>query len=146
MTQYADVTRSTGWIDVPVYNNSATAISAGYGVLRDTDVAGIGCACVKLPTGSGGVAGTYGVTTTAIPAYGTGMVCIHGPALMYGHSTTIVRGDFVEIYDGSSHLGEALELATTSAHEGLGWAMQDSAADGDVFEVFVQKFQFSKSA
>ena len=142
MAQYAQIPRNSGYIDRPCYNNSATAIPAGYCVNGEAaEVAGHGELCVELPTNGGGSALFVGVTTTEIPAYGYGNVCIHGPALVYSHSV-LVPGDVVQVYDATSHLGEVIKHLLGSTLEAVtvvGWCMTPAAADGDLCQVFVDK-------
>lgn len=146
MTQYAEVTRTNDGadsVDLPCYNNSATAIGAGLGVLYET-VTGRPRSVV-LPTNGGGVERTAGVTVTAIPAGGYGMVCVNGPALMIAHDV-IVPGEFVEIKDVTAHLGEGKKAVVTATHSSLGYCLQASGADSDIFEVFVSPNYQNKAA
>jgi hypothetical protein len=145
MAQYAEVTRcSTGFIDVPMYNNSAVAIDAYKVVQYDTAATGYP-RCVKALTNGGGFATTAGVTQTSIPAYGIGMVCIFGPALCYGHDTT-AQGAEVQPYDVTAHLGEYTAAAYGSTLNKLGHVLQAATADGDIGEIFVNLHFAPKAA
>lgn len=143
MAQYAEVTVLDGAKVVTVFNNAVTAISAGYAVLYET-VSGYPRA-VKLPTGSGGTARLAGVTLTSIPAGGYGLIVVHGPAQMYGHEA-IATGQFVQVSDTTSHLGEGIVAVLTASGQNLGECLQACGADGDLFEVFVNITQVSKAA
>lgn len=144
MTQYAELTRSTGGTDVPVYNNAATDISPGYAVLAET-VAGKTCLCVKLPGAAGGRLRTVGVTTTTIPAGGIGMCCIYGPVLAKAGGL-LATGAKVMVSDVAAHLGEVIAQTWTADTEGLGWVTQASTADADWFEVFVKPYYVIQGA
>ncbi|MFA4900957.1 MAG: hypothetical protein WC563_15670 [Brevundimonas sp.] len=146
MVQYAEVTRTNDGadsVDIPMYNNSATAIGAGLGVLYET-VTGKPRA-VALPTNGGGVARSAGVTVTSIPAGGYGMVCVLGPVLMVAHDV-ILPGEFVEIKDVTAHLGEGKLAVVTASHCSLGYCLQASGVDSDIFEVFVSPNYQNKAA
>lgn len=142
MANYAEVTRTNNGndsVDVEVY--SALAISAGYGVNYET-VAGKARA-VKLPTAS--TDRTAGVTVTDIPAGGYGIVCIHGPAVMYGH-VPLATGEFVQLGLVGGSMGEAVAAEATTTHQLLGYVLQPCVADGDKFEVFVNPQPICKAA
>lgn len=145
MANYAEVTRSsTGFTDIPMYNNSAVAIAANVCVNYDTAATGY-ARCVKALTNGGGFNTLVGVTQTIIPAYGVGMVCVDGPALCIGH-TADAQGVEVQPYDVTAHLGECTTGAYTSAVLKLGTILQAATADGDLCEVLVNLHIAPKSA
>lgn len=114
-----------------VYTNyGITDIPAGTGVIQDpSNDDGI-----VVPTASGGVAGTIGLTVETIPAGKQGRVATYGVAVGTAYGT-ISAGDFVMVSDTALHLGQV--VASGSADEQLGKAVS-SASDG--FPVRVRLF------
>ncbi|MFA4900958.1 MAG: hypothetical protein WC563_15675 [Brevundimonas sp.] len=142
MANYAEITRTNDGNDsVDVMCYSALAISAGYAVNYET-VAGYSRA-VKLPTAS--TDRTAGVTVTDIAAGGYGLVCIHGPVVMYGHEP-IATGEHVEVGLVALSMGEAIIGVATTTHQLLGFCLQPCVADGDKCEVFVNIQPICKAA
>lgn len=128
---------SLGTVDVLVqtfHNFTGSDIAAGLAVLTDAanpptgDFAG----GVVLPTASGGVAGTLGVTVERIPAGKSGPVRLSGISVCIANGT-IVYGAPVQISDTTSKLGWVKALV--AATEQLGKALCP-AADSDLVLVF----------
>jgi hypothetical protein len=137
MAYYGQVSRgSQPYTDVIAYNNSATAIPAGYVVVFET-VSGHPEA-VKLPTVLDKAARTAGITVTSIGATGFGLVCRKGPAVVYGASA-VSTGGFVRGWDGTAVTGYAYALSGTNNANAccLGQALLACAASGDAFLVDV---------
>jgi len=124
-------------LDVTMKNNGLTDIPAGSGVLFDTANPQSGDTppgCV-LPTASGGVAGTAGITVEIIKAGGTGRVRFNGtyPGVADG---SITAGGYVQVSDTTAKLGRV--KAKGGAVEQLGQAL-NTASDGQPVLVFVSK-------
>lgn len=133
MAHYAQVARGNQpHDDITVYNNSAVEIPANLIVLYET-VSGYPNA-VKLPTNGGGLLRMAGVTVTAIAANGYGTMCRRGPAVVKAHNA-IATGEFVQGYDVTDHLGEAVVLdkgSTIEAAPCLGQCLVASGADSEL--------------
>lgn len=116
-------------------NYGGTAIAAGLGVLCDGTNKGDANnpPGVVLPTSTGGVAKTIGITVETIPAGGMGRVRVIGAAVGLANAT-LAPGDPVELSDVAAHLGEIIAAAST--HRGVGIALSDAVA-GDPILVLV---------
>jgi len=112
-------------------NYGGSAIAAGLGVLADGTNKGDGTQPpgIVLPTASGGVAKTIGVTVEAIPAGGQGRVRLLGAVVGLANAT-IAPGTLVQIDDTAAHLGEIKVAASTN--EILGKALSDAVAGDPV--------------
>jgi len=122
--------------DVVLKNYGGTDIAAGYGVLFDGTNKGDAQnpPGIVLPTASGGVAKTCGVTLETIKAGGTGRVRMMGGAVAAVANATLTPGALVQISDVTAHLGEIIAAASTN--EILGKALSDAVA-GDPILVWV---------
>lgn len=104
-----------------VFKNYSTTVDipAGTGVLYDGTNKGDANnpPGVVIPTTSGGVAKTCGITLELIKAGGIGRVVTRGEAVGVANAT-LNPGDLVEISDTSGHEGQI--IASTSTHEILG--------------------------
>lgn len=115
------------------HNFGVADIAAGLGVLSDaanppaTDFAG----GIVLPTISGSVAGTVGVTVERIPAGRSGRVRVAGISVMTADGT-IAYGANVQIATDASKLGFAKTCAAATPQ--LGIAI-DAATDGQLVRV-----------
>lgn len=122
-------------VDLTFKNYGGSDIAAGLAVLADTshppsgDVPG----GVVLPTASGGVAGTIGITVEIIKAGGTGRVRVLGgyPCTANG---TITYGDIVQASDTSAKLGWAKTCGAATRQLGIAMC---GASNGEVVQVFV---------
>lgn len=123
--------------DVTFKNYGVTAIASGLGVLADGTNKGDANnpPGIVLPTASGGVAKTLGITTEIIPAGGTGKVRMLGGAVGLSFAT-LTPGDLVEISDTTAHMGEI--IAATSTHRTVGTCLTDCIA-GDPVLVWVNQ-------
>ncbi len=121
--------------DLTARNAGVSDIAANLFVLVDTanPPTGDNVLAVVLPTASGGVVGTWGITRTVIKAGGNGSVCILGGEVVKANGTITV-GDYVQASDTTSKLGWAKTRA--NGVECGGRAM-NSAADGEDVLVFV---------
>ncbi len=122
--------------DIVVKNNGGSDIAAKLGVLIDTSnlqdqdsPPG-----VVLPTASGGVVGSFGITLETIKAGRTGKVRVAGTAVATAHGT-VTAGTYLQISDTASHLGQVKTCG--SATEQIGQAM-NTVTDADV-EVLICK-------
>jgi hypothetical protein len=115
------------------HNFGASDIAAGLGVLTDTANPPVGdyAGGIVLPTVSGSVAGTLGVTVERIPAGRSGRVRVSGVSVMTADGT-IAYGANVQIATDSGKLGYAKTCA--AATEQLGIAL-DAATDGQLVRV-----------
>ena len=116
-------------LDLTFKNYGVTDIAAGVGVLADTAHLGdeSNAPGIVVPTASGGIVGTLGVTVTPIPAGGTGRVRLAGVSTCIADGT-VTFGTAVQISDTASHLGQVktcgaglvqLGIAVTGATDGL---------------------------
>lgn len=126
---------------VTMKNYGLTDIGSNLGVLFDAAHVQAGGdappGCV-LPTASGGVAGTAGVTQEIIPAGGQGRVVFNGVAPMTSDGT-ITAGGYVQVSDTTAKLGYAKARGALGATvEQLGQAIS-SATDGQKILVFLSK-------
>lgn len=131
--------------DLPCANYGTTDIDAGLIVLIDTTTAHLlgpnNCMGVVLPTASGGVAGTFGITVDRLPAADSngkvkaGRVRVLGayPVIANG---SITAGGYVQASDTTGKLGYA--KACGSATEQIGQAM-NTVSDGEICLVLICK-------
>lgn len=121
--------------DVPFKNYSLSTIPSGTAVLFDGTNKGDvnNAAGIVVPTASGGVAKTAGVTIEAIPSLGTGRVRMLGGAVAVANAT-MNPGDLIQIDDASSHMGEV--KVATSTNEILGKCLSAAVA-GDPVLIWV---------
>lgn len=128
-----------GTVDVLVqtfHNFTGADIAAGLGVLVDAanpptgDFAG-GCV---LPTASGGVVGSIGVTVERIAVGKSGPVRLSGISVCFANGT-IAYGGAVQISDTVNKLGWI--KAEVPGTVTVGWALAP-AADGDIVPFFHQ--------
>jgi hypothetical protein len=115
--------------DLTFKNNGGTDIAAGLGVLIDSS----NDRGILLPTASGGVVGTIGVTLDAIPAGKTGRVRVYGTAVCTSHGA-VTRGTILQISDTTAHLGQVKTCGAGVAQ--LGVAL-NSADDANPVEVLL---------
>lgn len=122
--------------DVVFKNYSTTTdIAAGMGVLADGTNKGDATAPpgIVLPTTSGGVAKTLGITLEIIKAGATGRVRMLGGAVGTSNAT-LTPGDPVQISDTSGKEGQIIAAATTARSVGI--CLTDCVA-GDPILVWV---------
>lgn len=122
--------------DIPVKNYGVADIAADLVVLVDTSNLGdqdnpVG---VVLPTNSGGVVGTLGITCGIIKAGKTGLVRIAGTRSVVAHGT-VTAGTYVQASDTTSHLGQVKTCG--AATEQIGQAL-NTATDAAV-EILICK-------
>lgn len=124
-------------LDIPCKNYGGTDIPAGRVVLLDTsNVAGADAATgVVLPTASGGVAGTLGITVEILYAGKVGRVRVAGmfPVIANG---SITAGNYVQASDTTAKLGYVKALVADT--EQIGQAL-DTVADGETCRVLICK-------
>lgn len=126
-----------GSIDVLVdtfHNYGGTDIPAGVGVLADTSnpPSGDNAGGIVIPTASGGVVGTLGVTVENIKAGKTGRVRLQGVSVCTANGS-ITYGTAVQISDTASHLGEVKTCGAGITQ--LGVALNEVSA-GELVRVF----------
>jgi hypothetical protein len=129
--------------DIPCANYGATDIEAGLIVLLDTSnqVSTTQPPGVVLPTASGGVAGTFGITvdklyaitSTGVPKPGRVRVIGSYPVIANG---SITAGGYVQASDTVSKLGYA--KACGAGTEQIGQAI-NSVSDGEICHVLICK-------
>lgn len=126
---------------VTMKNYGVTDIPSNLGVLFDTahvQTGGDASPGCVVPTASGGVANTAGVTMEIIPAGGTGRVAFNGVCPMTANGT-ITAGGYVQVSDTALKLGYALARGALGATvEQLGQAVS-SATDGQQVLIFLSK-------
>jgi hypothetical protein len=125
-----------GTIDVQVltfHNFGVSDIAAGVGVLADTGNLPVGdlAGGIVLPTASGGVVGTLGVTVERIPAGRSGRVRTKGVSVCAADGS-ITYGTTVQISDTSAKLGRVKTCGSGVIQ--LGTAL-DGAVDGELVRV-----------
>jgi Uncharacterized conserved protein (DUF2190) len=115
------------------HNFGASDIAAGLGVLSDSanPPAGDNAGGIVLPTVSGSVVGTLGVTCERIPAGRSGRVRVLGISVMTA-SGSIAYGANVQISTTTAELGYAKTCASGTPQ--LGIAL-DVATDGQLVRV-----------
>lgn len=120
-------------LDFTFKNATASTIAANLAVLASTAPTGDTPGCVVLPTASGGVVGTIGVTVEAIPAGGVGRVRVYGiiPCTANG---TVTFGEHVQVSDTSAKLGWVKTCG--AATQQLGKAL-DTATNGQQVRVLL---------
>lgn len=143
MAQYSEVSVLPGAIKQTVYNNSSTAIPHGTAVIYET-VSGKTLA-VKIPTAGGGIARTAGIACGAIGANDYGTIIIMGPAEAIAGGA-LATGALLMASDTTGHMGECKAIDTTATAEAIGHVLTAAAAQGDMFEVFVNKTVITKAA
>jgi hypothetical protein len=122
-------------IDLTFKNFGASAIEAGLAVLVDgsnvipTNAVG----GIVLPTASGGVAGTLGVTVERIPAGGIGRVRVAG-VIQCKANGTVTYGQIVQASDTTAKLGWVKTCGAGTRQIGLALA---TAADGEFLPVLI---------
>lgn len=108
--------------DIPFHNYGGSDIDAGLAVLLDASNDG----GIVLPTASGGVTGSVGVTVDKVSAGTSGRVQVLGVAVCKA-AGSVTAGDEVMISDTTAKLGWV--KTKTAGGIGLGQAL-NSAADG----------------
>lgn len=121
--------------DLVFKNYGGSDIPANTGVLFDGTNTGDAAQPpgVVIPTASGGVAKTAGVTLETIKAGGLGRVRVLGGAVAISNAT-ITPGDLVQIEDAAANMGKV--KVATSTNNILGKALSGTTAGGSVL-VFV---------
>lgn len=121
--------------DLPFKNYSAVDIPSGTAVLFDGTNKGDAntAAGIVVPTAAGGVVKTAGVTIERVPAGQTGRVRMLGAAVCVA-SGTLNPGDFVQVDDTVSVMGQVKAIASTN--EILGRVLSAAVA-GDPVLVWV---------
>jgi hypothetical protein len=134
MTQLGSI---YGGVDLPCKNYGGSDIGPGLGVLIDTgNLAGPDAAPgVVLPTNSGGVVGTLGITVETIYAGKVGRVRVAGAYPVVAHGS-VTAGTYVQLSDTTAHLGQV--KTCLSATEQIGQAL-NGASDGDPVLVLICK-------
>lgn len=117
------------FFELPMKNLGGTTIPANRGVLIDSaaDMA------AKLPTASGGVTTTLGVTVADIAAGAVGRVAVSGTMVMTADGA-LTAGDEVQISDTVAKLGFA--KLKGAGVDGLGQCLV-GGADGDPVLVLI---------
>jgi hypothetical protein len=122
--------------DIAVKNNGVADIAADLVVLWDSSNVGDQDSPpgVKLPTNSGGVVGTAGITCGIIKAGKSGLMRVVGSRMVTAHGT-VTMGEYVQASDTTSHLGQV--KTCIAATEQIGQAM-GTATDAPV-EILICK-------
>jgi len=118
-------------------NSTVTTIPDGTGVLFDTANPATGDypPGVVIPTASGGVVGTFGVTIEDIPPGKIGKVMVLGAYEMTADGS-ITAGGYVQVSDTSGKMGRVKAKGATV--EQLGQAL-NTVTDGQPCWVYVAK-------
>ena len=123
--------------DLPFFNYSVTDIPSGTAVLMDAanPASGDSPGGVVIPTGSGGVVGTIGVTIETIVANAAqpGRVRVNGVALCTSDGS-ITTGTEVQASDTGGKVGRVKTCAAATTQ--LGIAL-NTTVDGDILRVLI---------
>lgn len=139
--QYNDGGYAISGGDIPCANYGDTDIEPGRIVLIDTtnQMTSKLPPGVKLPTASGGVVGTFGITVDKLYALASNGAPRPGRVRKVGSypviaNGSITAGGYVQASDTASKLGYA--KACASATEQIGQAM-NSVSDGEICHVWI---------